>query len=129
MANNKKPLKIGNETYLMTFGLSFLERLNEKYSMEQSGMDVSFGVPKAMVELQMGNAALLADIIRFATADLVNPPSEQEIEDYVYEQTEDPDTEVFATFFDNLMLAPGAKRMLKLTEQAAEKEMKANAKK
>lgn len=122
MAKNTSVIEINGTKYILSFGLEFLRLLNEKYTMTQEGFELSIGIPKAMTELQFGNAIMVADMIKFATATLHNPPTDTEIEEYVYEQLEDENTTLFDDFFALLQKAPGAKRMLKLTENQIDKK-------
>ncbi|MGF3072733.1 tail assembly chaperone [Facklamia sp. P12955] len=124
MAKRTQPIKINDTTYLMTFGLGFLERLNEKYRLEMdNGMSMDFGIHQAMIELSNNNPLTIAYIIQFATADNHNKPSREDIEDYIDEQTEDDKSEekLFSDFLEYLKKAPGAARIFKKAKEAQAK--------
>ena len=121
MAKNTTVIEIGNKKYILTFGLEFLRLLNEKYTLNQNGFEISAGLPKAVSEIQFGNAEMIAEIIRFATTTLHDKPTDAEIEEYIYEQLDrEDDFDLFEYFFDLLKKAPGAKAMLKRIENATE---------
>ena len=118
MADRTAKLTIDKKTYLMTFGLGCLSRLNQAYQLDQNGFKVGAGIPTAFAELSMGNFNVVADIIRFSTADNVNRPTDEEIEAYIYECADDDDSTVFEDFLDYLKMVPGAKRFFNQAKQA-----------
>lgn len=132
MADRTAKLTIGDNSYLMTFGLGCLARLNQKYVTEKDGIKLSVGIPNAMAELALGNFEVVADLIRFSTADNVNRPSEAEIEAYIDMRDQEDDTTVFDDFLTYLKMVPGAKRFFKeaeVAQQAMEKTEKKSTKK
>lgn len=130
MAIPTAKITINNETYLMTFGLDFLEQLNSKYQIHSNGFPISIGLQKALTELQMKNPVMIKDMILFATATNHSRPSEEEVEEYIFEQlsTEKKEDKLFDDFFGYSKKLPGATRLLKLAEEevkkAEEKETK-----
>lgn len=131
--NNKATLQINGQSYLLTFGLKFLELLNSKYTLAIDGLAVGAGLVTVWTELKMQNPVMIRDMILFATATNVNRPSEDEVEAYIFEQLEDEEKAValFSQFGDFLTLAPGARRFIKAAEEAtqANQSEKAPAKK
>jgi hypothetical protein len=131
--NNKATLQINGQSYLLTFGLKFLELLNSKYTLAIDGLAVGAGLVTVWTELKMQNPVMIRDMILFATATNVNRPSEDEVETYIFEQLEDEEKAValFSQFGDFLTLAPGARRFIKAAEEAtqASQPEKAPAKK
>lgn len=118
--NNKATLQINGQSYLLTFGLKFLELLNSKYTLEIDGLAVGAGLVTVWTELKMQNPVVIRDMIIFATATNVNRPSEDEVEAYIFEQLEDEEKAValFSQFGDFLTLAPGARRFINAAEAA-----------
>lgn len=112
MANNKKAITINGISYLLTFGLDFASRMNDLYSQNLEGVSVGFGLPKAFVMLGMHDAVVIRDIIRCAVATNHNQPTDEEIEEWIYEQMETEETEkqLFDDFFEYLQLVPGARK-------------------
>ena len=113
--NNKKKLEINGKSYLLTFGLKFLELLNEKYAINTpDGIPLNLGLARAYTDFEVGNPVVIRDMIVFATVTNVNRPSEEEIEEWLYSQLDDEETsnKLFQDFFEYLKLAPGAKRFL-----------------
>lgn len=131
--NNKATLQINGQSYLLTFGLKFLELLNSKYTLAIDGLAVGAGLVTVWTELKMQNPVMIRDMILFATATNVNRPSEDEVEAYIFEQLEDEEKAValFSQFGDFLTLAPGARRFINAAEAAtqASQPEKAPAKK
>ena len=120
--NNKATLQINGQSYLLTFGLKFLELLNSKYTLEIDGLAVGAGLVTVWTELKMQNPVMIRDMILFATATNVNRPSEDEVEAYIFEQLEDEEKAValFSQFGDFLTLAPGARRFINAAEEATQ---------
>lgn len=122
MAINTSVIEINGVKHILTFGLGFLEQLNNKYQIVTEGFGFSAGVATAMAELKMHNPVMVADFIRFGTMTNHNKPTDKEIEAWVIEQMDGGKAEdkLFDDFFELLKKVPGAKRLLKSTEKAQE---------
>lgn len=120
---------------VLTFGLGFLEMLNSKYTVNTMGIDAGAGVNRALAEIQMGNVAVIKDIILFGTMTNRDKPTLAEIEDYIMTNMEDDDkfVEMMDNFFDIWKKIPGARLVLKnlqiLEEPQTETEEKKITKK
>lgn len=127
MAKRTQPIKINGKSYLMTFGLGFLERLNERYRLDVGeNVTLDFGIQQALAELSNSNPLTVAYMIQFSTADNHNKPTLQEIESYIDEQLESEETaeKLFTDFLDYLKTAPGAARISKKAKEAEAKIQK-----
>lgn len=126
MAKRLQKITINGKTYLMNFGLGFLERLNAKYQLDAgNNFSLDFGIHRAMAELTNQNPLTVAYMIMFATADNHHKPTQEEVEDYLDEILDNEDEEVanklFADFLDYLKKAPGAARIFKKAKEAQTK--------
>lgn len=126
----KELIEINGKKVLMTFGIRFLEQMGEKYSSNINGVTMrGLHYASILTELQTNNPVVVFNMIRLATENNPNLMDE-EIEDYVFEQLEDEQTEMqmFDDFFDIFKKLPGAKRYvkgletLKVQEKSLEEE-------
>lgn len=108
-------IEMNGEKHILTFGLGFLEQLNNKYKIENQGFGVSAGLYSSLMELTMKNPVMVADFIKFGTMTNHNRPTDSEIEEWVLEQVDDPEQEekLFADFLELWKKLPGAKRVSK----------------
>lgn len=113
-------IEMNGKQHILTLGLGFLERLNTKYTTVFEGLPVgALALPKCITELGMKNPVIVKDIIFFGTMENVHRPSEDEIDEWIYEQLDDEETEnkMFDDFFDYLTLVSGAKKFAKAIEE------------
>lgn len=85
-------MKINNTKYPLKYGMEFVRQIDERAGVKENidGVKVSVGMGLGMVvsKLQMGNLApeyIYFDIIKSATATLTQKPSDEEIEDFIYD--------------------------------------------
>lgn len=85
-------IKINNTNYPLKYGMEFVRQIDERAGVKESvdGVSVSVGMGLGMVvsKLQMGNLTpeyIYFDVIKSATVTLSQKPSDEEIEDFIYD--------------------------------------------
>ena len=77
-------LTINGENYELTFGLGFLAEMNKRKSAEFEGMKTGYGAMALFSVGQfLGDPLALYDLIKAATAEAPQKPSNEELEAYL----------------------------------------------
>lgn len=103
-------ITLNNKDYQLHFGLDFINYLDKKHYIEQNGFKIGHGLATVLTQIDMGNPAILFDLIMAGTKTGVKP-SEQVVKDYL--ETEADIEELMANFLQNLEKAPLTKFTLK----------------
>lgn len=121
----KVPVIIEDKTWLMTFGMRFLEKIGEKYALEVEGGGKMRGLHYASIltEIQTRNPVIIFDMIRYSTLNIPQLTDEM-IEDYVFTNIEEEESEakLFDDFFDIFKKLPGAKKYAVASQKLVEQE-------
>lgn len=121
----KVAINISEQTFLMTFGMKFLEKMGDKYYLDIEGGGRMRGLHYASIltELKTANPVIIFDMIRFSTLGNFQLTDEM-IENYVFEQLEDEESEkqLFDDFFDIFKKLPGAKKYVTESQKLEEQD-------
>ncbi|WP_018659911.1 tail assembly chaperone [Allofustis seminis] len=69
----------------LKFGIGFVRKLNEIYSVERDGVAVDFGIGMAAIGLSQYNPATLSDVIRCSAQ---GNPSQKQVDDAIEKYAE-----------------------------------------
>lgn len=72
----------GHEVEVQT-GIRFLKELNKRFTYQVQGIELGFGLRRAMIEMDMGDPTVLIPLIECGTVKSPYRPSADEIEDYL----------------------------------------------
>lgn len=73
-------IKIGNKNYELEFGLKFIRKMDEAYTIKADGAEFGMGIESAITYLNMKNPTVLYEIIKAGTSHLKSKPSNEDIE-------------------------------------------------
>ena len=74
-------LTINGKEYELKFGLDFINHLDKKYFIEQNGLKIGQGLISVIAQIEIGNPAILLDLITAAT--LKGKPKVEEIKKFI----------------------------------------------
>ena len=85
-----KSITINNKEYNLIYGMEFVRQLDAIAGEKVQGMSqgIGFGLGMTVARLEMGEFApeyVFKDIIKAATATLIAPPKDDDIEDFIYD--------------------------------------------
>ncbi len=72
---------INGKEYQLEFGIKFIRKMDEIYTVSANGMAFGMGVESALSYIAMENPTVLYEIVRAGTSHLKNKPSNDDIED------------------------------------------------
>lgn len=93
-------IQIGEKKYELEFGLGFIGKMDEFYSVKAQGIPLGVGVETAISHLGTRNPTILVKIIKAATDHLKSKPSNAGIDEYITSQAADGKLE---ELFKNIM--------------------------
>lgn len=101
-------LTINNKNYELTFGLGFLAEMNRRKPAEFEGMKTGYGAMALFnVGQLLGDPLAIYDLIRAATAEAPQKPSNKELEEYLSQLiVEGRLDQVFASILDEVKKSP-----------------------
>lgn len=109
-------LKIGGKNYELSYGLSFINSLDNIYTQDMSGVQLGMGVEMLNTYLELGRPTALYNAIKAGTSHLNSQPANSDIERYL-EDVAVEDDDKYENLFDDIKKgmeqAPFLKRALK----------------
>lgn len=101
-------LTINGKNYELKFGLGFLAEMNKRHSAEIEGVQVGYGSMKLInLGLNLQDPLAIVDLIRAATAEAPQKPSNEDLERFVEEQIlNNTFSTTFNAIFDELKKSP-----------------------
>ncbi|MBN6206386.1 hypothetical protein JYK21_07965 [Ralstonia pickettii] len=79
-------VEISGKKYELTFGLKFIRKMDEFYSVKAQGIPLGVGVETAITHLGTKNPTILVDIVKAATDHLKTKPSNDGIDEFIETQ-------------------------------------------
>lgn len=115
-------LTINGKNYELTFGLGFLDEMNKRKSAEIEGMKTGYGAMALFTAGQLlGDPLAFFDLIKAATAEAPQKPSNEELEAYLVQLiTEGRIDSVFEQIMTEVKKSPLLVYAMKIQENQAQ---------
>lgn len=108
---------INKKDYPLTFGMRFVQLIDEKYGVEVQHMNLGGGLEMVVARLSspLVREGLFIDLIKAATDTLKQKPSNDDLEDWVFEQadTDGGIEQLSEDFLDAFEQSKWTKRIMK----------------
>lgn len=110
--------KIKDKVRELKFGIGFIRRLDEVYTVDMNGIPFGMGLTMANAQLQQFNPATLSEVIRCAAT---GNPSLRDVDNAIEEHAEDNDGlgDLFDEVLEELGKSPIVKDTMKRLKQVA----------
>lgn len=94
---------INGKTYPLTYGMEFFRYLDEHAGVKSEGIGLGAGLEMTVSRLYIpGNIVAFYDLIKAGTATLKQKPSNDDIEEWIFENTEDGGEKLRESFLTTL---------------------------
>lgn len=112
---------INGKTYPLTYGMEFFRYLDEHAGVKSEGIGLGAGLEMTVSRLYIpGNIVAFYDLIKAGTATLKQKPSNEDIEDWIFENTEDGGEKLRESFLQTLKNSRLTSRVMARLENVEE---------
>ena len=114
----KMQLTINEKSQELVFGVEALEFLDNKYKMEQGGMELGMSIAYVLTNFATGNVSMLSDLIEAGTRVNKPKPTRKEINEYIVSLDLDDLEKLYDDIYENFTAQPVVALQMKRLNQA-----------